>query len=110
MCLYICYYAEFQWLDVDMISGVPMDKNAAGGPILGSTVGPVPIIRLYGCTSKGNSVLAHIHGVTPYFYVLLPPSVDQSNEALIKMRHTLDQKVRIYTISSLYLIYYIKLI
>ena len=87
-----------------MISGVPMDKNPAGGPILGSTVGPVPIIRLYGCTSKGNSVLAHIHGVTPYFYVLLPPSVDQSNEALIKMRHTLDQKVWVYTIASVYLL------
>jgi hypothetical protein len=38
----------------------------------GSTVGPVPIIRMYGITMAGNSVLAHIHGFPPYFYVTAP--------------------------------------
>eukprot|EP00392_Amoebophrya_sp_AT5.2_P000852 g854.t1 len=28
----------------------------------------VPILRMYGITPEGHSVLAHIHGFTPYFY------------------------------------------
>ena len=35
----------------------------------GCTTGLVPIIRMYGVTQEGNSVLAHIHGFAPYFYV-----------------------------------------
>lgn len=29
----------------------------------------VPVVRMYGVTEEGNSVLAHIHGFLPYFYV-----------------------------------------
>lgn len=39
----------------------------------GSHVGKVPIVRLYGVTEAGNSVLALVHGVIPYFYVEAPP-------------------------------------
>lgn len=35
----------------------------------GATQGPVPVIRMYGVTLNGNSVLAHIHGFAPYFFV-----------------------------------------
>lgn len=35
----------------------------------GATKGPTPIVRMFGITMEGNSVLAHIHGYTPYFYV-----------------------------------------
>jgi len=32
----------------------------------------VPVLRMYGVTEDGNSVLAHIHGFQPYFYVPCP--------------------------------------
>jgi DNA polymerase delta subunit 1 len=32
-----------------------------------------PTLRLFGVTKEGNSVLAHIHGFKPYFYVAAPP-------------------------------------
>ena len=38
----------------------------------GSQEGPVPIIRIYGVTEKGNSVMAHVHGYAPYLYVPAP--------------------------------------
>ncbi|WWC66861.1 uncharacterized protein I206_100768 [Kwoniella pini CBS 10737] len=31
-----------------------------------------PTIRLFGVTERGNSVLAHVHGFKPYFYVAAP--------------------------------------
>ncbi|ELR25172.1 polymerase (DNA directed), delta 1, catalytic subunit [Acanthamoeba castellanii str. Neff] len=34
--------------------------------------GPVPIIHMYGLTREGHSVLVHLHGVLPYFYVPAP--------------------------------------
>lgn len=35
----------------------------------GASSGPVPIVRMFGVTEDGNSVLAHIHGFAPYFFV-----------------------------------------
>ncbi|XP_031548890.1 DNA polymerase delta catalytic subunit-like [Actinia tenebrosa] len=57
----------FQQLDVENYVGSPM----AGMP--GSKVGPVPIIRMFGVTMEGNSVLCHIHGFVPYLFVPAPP-------------------------------------
>ena len=31
-----------------------------------------PILRLFGVNAKGNSVLAHVNGFQPYFYVAAP--------------------------------------
>lgn len=42
----------------------------AGMP--GAQTGPVPVIRMYGVTMQGHSVLAHIHGFHPYFFVPAP--------------------------------------
>lgn len=44
----------------------------------GSKVGPVPIVQMYGVTMEGNSVLCHIHGFVPYFYVPAPSGFQQS--------------------------------
>ena len=35
----------------------------------GARVGPTPVLRMFGVTMEGNSVAAHIHGFTPYFYI-----------------------------------------
>ncbi|XP_074660043.1 DNA polymerase delta catalytic subunit-like [Tubulanus polymorphus] len=56
----------FQQIDVDSYSG----PYLPGMP--GLTVGQVPIIRMYGVTMDGNSVLTHIHGFGPYFYATAP--------------------------------------
>lgn len=33
---------------------------------------PVPILRVYGVTEGGHSVVAHVHGFMPYFFVSVP--------------------------------------
>lgn len=50
----------------------------------GSKVGPVPIVQMYGVTMEGNSVLCHIHGFVPYFYVPAPPGFQQSHCSLFQ--------------------------
>ena len=42
----------------------------AGMP--GCKDGPKPIMRMYGVTENGNSVLCHVHGFVPYFFVPAP--------------------------------------
>jgi len=56
----------FQQFDVDQYTGQPI----AGMP--GSTVGPVPILRIYGTDEEGHSLTVHVHGFSPYFYVKAP--------------------------------------
>ena len=87
-------------MDIDMTSGSPLASNPDGGDILGSREGPVPVVRLYGVTRDGQSILANIHGFTPYFFVALPVSADLSESALGLLRLALDQRVRSYPMVS----------
>ena len=57
-----------QTVDVDYVIQAP--EGSKGG--LKSAV-----IRMYGITEKGNSVLAFIHGFEPYFYVPCWPGFEQ---------------------------------
>jgi DNA polymerase delta subunit 1 len=84
-----------QWFDVDMISGQPLSSNPAGGSILGSTNGPVPIIRLFGVNQDGQSILAFVHGFTPYFYASISSSIDLNERNLIAIRNVLEQRVSV---------------
>ena len=45
----------------------------------GAKDGPVPIVQMYGVTMEGNSVLCHIHGFVPYFYVPAPHGFKHSH-------------------------------
>ncbi|CAL1535781.1 unnamed protein product [Lymnaea stagnalis] len=76
----------FQQIDLDFYIGT----HVKGMP--GATVGPTPIIRMYGITMEGNSVMAHIHGFTPYFYI--PAQNGFRKEDCGKFRDTLDAVVR----------------
>jgi hypothetical protein len=85
----------FHWLDIDTVSGQPLDSNPDGTDVIGSTEGPVPVIRMYGVTAQGQSVMANVHGFTPYFYISFPGSFELTDAVLGQLRATLDQKVHI---------------
>jgi hypothetical protein len=83
----------FHWLDIDTVSGQPLESNPDGTDVIGSTEGPVPVIRMYGVTAQGQSVMANVHGFTPYFYISFPGSFELTDAVLGQLRATLDQKV-----------------
>lgn len=83
----------FQWLDIDMISGAPLTRNPAGGDVVGSIDAIVPIVRLYGVTQEGESVMACIHGVTPYFYASFSGFNDLNDFNLGLIRAAMDSRV-----------------
>jgi len=91
---------DLQWLDIDMISGSPLSSNPNKSKknILGSTTGPVPIIRIFGVTMEGHSVCACIHGFTPYAYFAIPADykMEQGNshETCEKIRQKLNQVLK----------------
>ena len=85
---------QFQWMEIDTTTGPPLDANPAGGDTVGSREGPVPIIRLYGVTKLGRSVMLSVHGFTPYFYVSFPNSMDISEAKLGALRCKLDEQVK----------------
>ncbi|XP_067951635.1 DNA polymerase delta catalytic subunit-like [Watersipora subatra] len=58
----------FQQIDIDYYVG----HHRAGMPGLQS--GSVPIVRMFGVTMEGHSVMAHVHGFHPHFYVKAPPN------------------------------------
>ena len=43
----------------------------------GATCGPVPVLRMFGVTREGHSVVAHLHGFTAYFYVPACPDFQE---------------------------------
>ncbi|KAF4695523.1 DNA-directed DNA polymerase delta [Perkinsus olseni] len=55
----------FMQVDVDNYSAAPR----ACDPIQN---GEVPVIRMFGVTAAGNSLMCHIHGFLPYFYCPRP--------------------------------------
>eukprot|EP00939_MAST-03C_sp_MAST-3C-sp1_P003523 g3523.t1 len=84
---------SMQWIDIDLYNGTPLAKNPKRGErVPGASTGPVPVIRMYGVTEKGNSVTMHIHGFTPYFYVQAPPGFEDSHAAAFRI--ALDEAVR----------------
>ncbi|VDD80869.1 unnamed protein product [Mesocestoides corti] len=63
----------FQQFDVDFYKG----EKVSGMP--GSNHSPVPIVRVYGVTEGGHSVVAHVHGFMPYFYAAAPQNLMQDH-------------------------------
>lgn len=83
------------WIDLDMLSGPPLESDPAGGDMIGSREGHVPIIRMYGVTQEGYSAMVCVHGFTPYLYASLHGMSDIPKSALGHIRSVLDQKVRV---------------
>ncbi|KAK0053461.1 DNA polymerase delta catalytic subunit [Biomphalaria pfeifferi] len=77
----------FQQIDLDYYVG----SHVQGMP--GATVGPTPIIRMYGITMEGNSVMAHIHGFSPYFYIPAQPGFHKEDcEKFLEHLNTIVRK------------------
>lgn len=60
----------FQQIDIDHYVG-SVHKGILAGKIESDNRN-LPIVRMYGITANDNSVMIHIHGFIPYFYVKLP--------------------------------------
>ncbi|PIK45708.1 putative DNA polymerase delta catalytic subunit [Apostichopus japonicus] len=75
----------FQQLDLEHYLG----KQLAGMP--GSHQPVTPIIRMFGISQAGNSILCHIHGFMPYFYV--PAPQDFKREHCGQFRDALNKAV-----------------
>ena len=69
----------FQQMDVDHYIDNPV-------PAFEKFKGPTPITRMFGVTMGGQSVLCHVHGFRPYFYVEAPPGFreDQLNKFMVR--------------------------
>jgi DNA polymerase delta subunit 1 len=55
------------------VTPVPSDFAA------GSRESKAATVRMFGVTAAGNSVLVHVHGFRPYFYVRAPPGFGQEH-------------------------------
>lgn len=49
----------------------------------GPNDGPMPVMRMFGITKAGNSIMAHIHGFAPYFYVPAPSNFTEKQCQLL---------------------------
>lgn len=72
---------HFQWLDIDMTNHAqPLAKNPneckKDRKVVGAQKGAVPVIRVYGVTDEGYSIVTFLHGYTPYGYFALPEGFD----------------------------------
>jgi len=94
---------HLQWLDIDMFNGQSLTQNPNSNKpkVLGADKGEVPIIRVYGVNENGNSVVAFIHGYTPYGYFALPEGYELSfkdesekNTKLGSIRDVLNQSLK----------------
>jgi len=84
-----------QWVDMDMYVGPPLKQHPVPGKqVPGLRSGQTPTIRIFGVTKDGHSVLAHVHGVTPYFYCDCP-SESFSEADCGKFREALDRAVKV---------------
>jgi len=76
---------QFQQIDIDHY----ITKHREG--MSGKPKTLAPIMRIYGITESGNSVMAHVHGFYPYFYVEMPK--DFKKEQLANFQRNLDKKI-----------------
>ena len=56
----------------------------AGMP--GSQTGSVPVIRMYGVTQEGNSVMCHVHGFASYLFTPAPQGFKDEECAKFRVR------------------------
>jgi DNA polymerase delta subunit 1 len=76
-------FPAVQIVDCDYYTGAPLD--AEQWPTMkGARTGAVPIVRMFGVTEEGYSILVHVHCFTPYFYVQAPPNFTEADCGLFR--------------------------
>ena len=80
----------FQQINIDHYIGAQNKKILEGKLETSNAV--VPIIRMYGITKDGNSVMAHVHGFLPYFYVRIPGAFKK--DRLTQFRQLLNEAAK----------------
>lgn len=62
----------------------------------GPSEGPMPVMRMFGVTGTGVSVMAHVHGFAPYFYINAPKKfrVDQCKQLADRLNKLILQDMR----------------
>ena len=58
--------------------------------IIKENTGQSPVIRMFGVTENGHSVLVHVHQFEPYFYVQMPAGFARDQENLELFRKELN--------------------
>ncbi|GAM19158.1 hypothetical protein SAMD00019534_023330 [Acytostelium subglobosum LB1] len=76
----------FQQLEVDYAEVKEPLPNMPG-----PKTGPIPVIRLFGSTREGNSVLCKVHGFLPYFFIGCPPGFTHADCG--QLLHDLNKKM-----------------
>lgn len=76
----------FQQMDIDHYDGLKRDG------FMGPDDSVVPVTRMFGVTRDGHSILCHVHGFHPYFYVYTAKKPDESK--LEKFKETLDDRCK----------------
>ena len=91
----------FQQIDIDHYIGAQNKKILHGKKETPNHV--LPIIRMYGVTKGGNSVMAHVHGFLPYFYVKIPGpfNKDRLNQFRQQLNEAAKSEVRVQGIEGL---------
>jgi DNA polymerase delta subunit 1 len=86
-------FIHFQQIDIDYTIGDPVEgmKNQLEGA--------VPIVRMYGTTEDGHSVMANVYGVIPYFWTVAPPGFREQDCELY--RNTLNRRMKAAVPSSM---------
>ncbi|CAI2375632.1 unnamed protein product [Moneuplotes crassus] len=51
------------------------------------------VLRMYGVTKEGNSVLTHIHGFRPYFYVEISPIMKINKDDIYDLKKLFESKM-----------------
>jgi len=92
---------EFQMNHVDVVVAkprldIPLPPYAADSATAGdfSPEDEVPVVRLFGSTANGQSVLVRVHGFEPYFFCTPPAGVNpDSPEQLEELRMAMDNDI-----------------
>jgi hypothetical protein len=98
-------FAAVQVIDTDYYVGQPLDP-VQWPEMKGSREGPAPIVRLFGVTETGQSILVHAHCFTPYFYVQAPPGFTEHDCGIFRTSLNVCSQLS----PSLYIFYFLFLL
>lgn len=78
---------KFMGIDIDYYTGKPPNSLSVSDK-------DQTICWIFGVTTEGNSILAHIYGFLPYFYVLVPPSMNFTKQDQEQLKRHLNAKLQ----------------